>query len=108
VFSGGDVVVMGTVGVTMLHPRGRGIQSFPLCLRPCHLNWRTPRGWCAKTVTAVHHTYEYGAWIIPLRRKIQVIEAVGGELQAVKAYGFSWCESNVGWVFAVRNEGESW
>jgi hypothetical protein len=59
-------------------------------------------------VTAVHHTYEYGTWIIPLRRKIQVIEAVGDELQAVEAYGFSWRESNAGWVFVVRNEGESW
>jgi hypothetical protein len=36
VLSDGGVVVMGTVGVTMLHPREMGIQSLPFHSRLCH------------------------------------------------------------------------
>jgi hypothetical protein len=54
----------------------------------------------------MHHSYEYGARVIPLGRKTQVTEAVGGELQAPKADGFAWSKFNPGLVVAIVNEGE--
>jgi hypothetical protein len=44
----------------------------------------------------VHHSYEYGASVISLERKTQVAEAVGSELEAPKADGFTWGEPNIG------------
>jgi hypothetical protein len=54
----------------------------------------------------VHHTYEHDVWVIPLRRKTQVAEVVDGELQAPKANGLTWGESNVDQVVAIGNDGE--
>jgi hypothetical protein len=50
---------------------------------------------------AMHHPFERDTWVIPLRRKTQVAEAVDSELQAPKADDFSWGESDAGQVAVV-------
>jgi hypothetical protein len=74
VFSSIGVVVMGTIGVTTLHPQGT-IALTEGFLEGGVQVWRSP----------MHHPHEYGACIISLGRKTLVAKAVGGELQAPKA-----------------------
>jgi hypothetical protein len=49
----------------------------------------------------MHHPFECDTWVILLRRKTQVAEAVDSELQAPKADDFSWGESDAGQVAVV-------
>jgi hypothetical protein len=44
------VVVMGSVGITMLHPRGVGDPELPRHLRWHRPHWKSPWGWCAEMV----------------------------------------------------------
>jgi hypothetical protein len=55
----------------------------------------------------VHHSYEYDALVYPLGRKTQATEAVGDELQATEANGFTRSEANAGRIVAIGNKGVS-
>jgi hypothetical protein len=51
VFSDAGIAVMGSIGVTMLHPQGPRDPELPRCLRWHRPHRRTPRGWCAMMET---------------------------------------------------------
>jgi hypothetical protein len=68
VVSSTSVVVMGTVGVTTLHPRGLGDPEPPQHPRRCRPRRKNPQGWCAKTM--IHYAPFLQKWhLSPPRRE---------------------------------------
>jgi hypothetical protein len=56
----------------------------------------------------VDHTHEHDAWVIALRRKTQVVEAIGNELQAPEVDDLTLGEFNIGQVVVVSDNGGFW
>jgi hypothetical protein len=108
VFSNSGAVEMGAIGVTTLHPQGQGVQGSPFARGSITLIGEFLNSGVQGRWPAVHHPYKDGIWVLPLGRKAQATEAVGGELQSSKTNGLTRSESNTGRVVAVGNEGEFW
>jgi hypothetical protein len=97
---------MGSVGVTTLHPQGRGIQSSPRLLRQHHPRQTLLEGDVQRWHPVVYHSYEYGILVPLLGRKTQAAKVIGGELQATEMNGAAQSEADASRVVDVGNERE--